>query len=105
MDYDDGLNEEYDDALEYNDYDYDTPGSRDVLGEASSKRELDPLDIANPVSAYLFLSDDVQDELGGSGQKRMKCRSCGHRFSGEVYDDCPECFSANILEIHDAEGF
>ncbi len=30
----------------------------------------DPLDIANPVSAYFFLSDDVQDEIGGGKRKR-----------------------------------
>jgi len=29
----------------------------------------DPLDIANPVSAYFFLSDDVQDEIGGGKEK------------------------------------
>ncbi|MDZ7700404.1 MAG: hypothetical protein U5R49_26910 [Deltaproteobacteria bacterium] len=52
---------------------------------------LDQVGITDPVSAYLFLSDDAQDEITGSDQKRMKCLSCGHRFMGEVYDRCPKC--------------
>ncbi|OIP43593.1 MAG: hypothetical protein AUK25_01020 [Desulfobacteraceae bacterium CG2_30_51_40] len=30
---------------------------------------LDPMDISNPASAYLFLSDDAQDEITGSDKK------------------------------------
>ncbi|MBL7172500.1 MAG: hypothetical protein ISS68_06650 [Desulfobacteraceae bacterium] len=41
---------------------------------------------ANPVSAYFFLSDDAQDEISGGNKKNLKCRSCGHRFTGEIYD-------------------
>ena len=61
----------------------------------------DPLDIADPVSAYFFLSDDAQDEISRSGKKRMKCLSCGHRFMGKIYDSCPECFSLDIEEAVD----
>ena len=54
---------------------------------------LDPADISNPASAYLFLSDDAQDEIAGSDKKKMKCRVCGHRFDGEIYDRCAKCGS------------
>ena len=29
----------------------------------------------------------------------MKCRSCGHRFAGKPYENCPECYGFNIEEI------
>jgi len=59
------------------------------------------MDIANPVSAYFFLSDDAQNEVSGSGKKRMKCLSCGHRFTGEIYASCPECFRHGTEEVAD----
>ncbi len=57
------------------------------------------MDIVNPVSAYFFLSNDAQDEISGSDRKKMKCLSCGHRFTGEIYDSCPECHSPNTDEV------
>jgi len=66
---------------------------------------LDPTDISDPASAYFLLSDDAQDEITGTGKKKMKCLSCGHRFMGEIYDRCPECFSSDtkwILSQEDA---
>ena len=57
------------------------------------------MDIANPVSAYFFLSDDAQDEISGSNRKRMKCLSCMHMFKSEIYGRCPECFSSDIEEV------
>ena len=57
------------------------------------------MDIANPVSAYFFLSDDAQDEISGTHKKKMKCHSCGHRFAGESYESCPECYSFNTEEV------
>lgn len=59
------------------------------------------MEIANTVSAYFFLSGDAQDEISGGKKKNMKCQSCGHRFAGESYDICPECFSFNTEEIDD----
>jgi hypothetical protein len=59
---------------------------------------LDPMDISDPASAYFLLSDDAQDEITGTGKTKMKCRACGHRFMGEIYDRCPECFSSDIDE-------
>ncbi len=67
----------------------------------SSEGALDPMDFANPVSAYFFLSDDAQDEVCESDKKSMKCISCGHRFLGEFYDSRPECFSSNTKEVID----
>ena len=59
------------------------------------------MDIANPVSAYFFLSDDAQDEISGRDKKRMKCLSCGYMFRGEIYDRCPECFSSDTEDVAD----
>jgi len=62
MDWDD----EYDNG--YNDM--DNASRRDAsMPDKSAEGGLDPMDIANPVSAYFFLSDDAQDEI--SGEKRM----------------------------------
>jgi predicted Zn-ribbon and HTH transcriptional regulator len=60
---------------------------------------LDPMDISDPASAYFLLSDDAQDEIAGSDKKRMKCRVCGRRFMGEIYDRCPKCDSFDTEEI------
>ena len=29
----------------------------------------------------------------------MRCDTCGHIFVGEVYDNCPKCFSSYTEEI------
>jgi len=41
----------------------------------------------------------VQDELRGTEKKKLKCLSCGHKFVGEIYDICPECFSPDTEEV------
>lgn len=69
------------------------------MGDKGGEGSFDPLDITDPSTAYLFLSDDAQDEITGRGRKKMKCRSCGHRFVGEIYDRRPECFSSDTEEI------
>ena len=99
MNYDDEFDEEYNDSLEDEVSDYDFSESHEILKEKDSERDFDPLDITNPVSAYFFLSDDVQDELQATGKQMMKCLSCGRKFRGEIYDSCPECFSPNTEEI------
>ena len=53
-----------------------------TMQDEGSVGGLDPMDISNPASAYFLLSDDAQDEITGSDKKRMKCRPCGHRFTG-----------------------
>jgi len=99
MDFDDEFDEEYDDAVEYEDLDHDSSESRDISEDNDSKSDFDPLDITNPFSAYFSLSDDVQDDLQGSDKRKMKCLSCGHRFRGDLCDNCPECFSYNTEEV------
>jgi len=42
------------------------------------------MDITNPASAYLFLSDDVQDEIRWKDHKRIRIQSCGDRFAGDL---------------------
>ena len=80
-------------------------GNSSIQDKSGSEGGIDPLDIANPASAYFFLSDDAQDEISGGKRKNMKCRSCGHRFAGEFYESCPECYSANTKEfISDPDG-
>ncbi len=95
MDWDD----EYDNG--FNDMDNASQRDRSMPDEGSSDGGLDPMDIANPVSAYFFLSDDAQDEISGSDKKSMKCHSCGQSFTGEIYDSCPECFSLDIEKTAD----
>ena len=80
MDYDD----EYDDAMEHEDSDYDTAGSGGMKEEERSGRDFDPLDITDPKNAYFFLSDDAQDELDGPGKSKMKCISCGQMNGGSL---------------------
>ena len=85
-------------------FDFDHGETGGGLNEPSSGHEslgngFKPTDFTNPASAYLLLSDDAQDEINGHGSKRMKCRSCGHRFTGETYDSCPECFSSDTEEV------
>ena len=72
-----------------------------IQDKSGSQGGIDPLDIANPTSAYFFLSNDAQDEISGGKRKNMKCRSCGHKFAGEFYESCPECYSVNTEEMVD----
>ena len=92
MDWDDEYDNGYDDI--------DSMSQRNgSIPDKSAEGGLDPMDIVNPVSAYFFLSDDAQDEISVSDRKKMKCLSCGHRFTGEIYDRCPECFSSDTEEL------
>jgi len=83
----------------YDDMGHTSHRDNSMSDNGNSDGGLDFKDIANPVSAYLFLSDDVQDEISGGKKKSMKCGSCGHRFTGESYDSCPKCFSINTDEV------
>ena len=93
MDWDDDYDNGYDDMGHASHRDNSMPDTDDSAGG------LDFKDIANPVSAYLFLSDDAQDEISGAKKKNMKCRSCGHRFAGKIYESCRKCYGFNIEEI------
>ena len=89
--------------------DFDNGYESDPLGSCSGydlsndqdrvEKNLDPLNLRNPVNSYLFLSDDAQDELGNSQKRKMKCLSCGHEFFGQISDYCPECYSTEGSEI------
>lgn len=93
MDWDD----EYDNG--YDEMSHASHRSNSMSDNGSSEGGFDPMDIANPVSAYFFLSDDAQDEISGTDKKKMKCNACGHRFRGEIYDSCSKCYSANTDEV------
>jgi hypothetical protein len=94
MDWDDEFDNGYDGIS------HDSNGDSSIMDEGFG-RGLDPMDITNPVSAYLFLSDDAQDEITGGGKTRMKCLSCEHIFIGEIYERFPECFSPDTEEVTD----
>jgi len=95
MDWDD----EYDNG--YNDISHPSQRDSSMPDTGNSDGGLDFKDIANPVSTYFFLSDDAQDEISGEKKKNMKCGSCGHRFAGESYESCPECYNFNTEEAAD----
>ena len=92
MDWDDG----YDNGHEDMDY---VSHREEPMPDKSTEVGIDPMDIANPVSAYFFLSDNAQDEISGSDKKKMKCASCGHVFKDGIYDRCPECFSSDTEDV------
>jgi rubrerythrin len=48
--------------------------------------------------------DDAQDEISDTDKTKMRCLTCGHKFIGEIYDDCPECFSPNTEEISERDN-
>jgi predicted Zn-ribbon and HTH transcriptional regulator len=73
--------------------------SSGVVPDEASLSGLDPMDITDPASAYFFLSEDAQDEITGTDKRRMECRVCGHRFTGEIYDRCPKCDSLDTEEV------
>ena len=84
-------------------YDFDPGETNGGLNDPSSGPEslgngFQATDFTHPASAYFLLSDDAQDEISGHSSKRMKCRSCGHHFTGDTYGSCPECFSSDTEE-------
>ena len=99
MDWDD----EYDNG--YSDMGNASHRDNSISDNGSSDGGLDFTDIANPVSAYFFLSDDAQEEIIGADKKKMKCLSCGHQFKGEFYESCPECFSSDTEEVTDEKDY
>lgn len=93
---------DFDDDFD-NDYGSDPVGSGSGFNlsneQGGVETNLDPLNFRDPVNAYFFLSDDVQDELGNPQKRKMKCLSCGHEFFGQIADYCPECYSTEFSEI------
>ena len=66
----------------FDEYDGDSFGSfsGDDSAENQNGNDLDPFNLDNPASSYLFLSDDVQDELENPLNLKLKCGFCGHEF-------------------------
>ena len=99
MDYDDEYDEEFIDPPEDWDSELKSHENKDSDKDDIAENSSDPLNISDPKSAYFLLSDDVQDELNGEDKTKMKCLSCGNKFIGEIYDDCPECYSPDTEEL------
>jgi hypothetical protein len=68
-------------------------GTADILSASKEEGLLRP-DLSDPVSSYLLLSDDAQDEIEGG--KRFKCLSCGKVFTG-IGESCPVCQSSSVI--------
>ncbi|MBC8419077.1 MAG: hypothetical protein KJ573_08305 [Proteobacteria bacterium] len=80
----------YDDDFD-NDYDSDPDNSGSGFDlsndQGEAERNLDPLNLRDPESSYLFLSDDAQDELTNPQNRKLKCLLCQHEFLGRDLDD------------------
>ena len=63
------------------------------------EKNIDPLNWRDPVNSYLFLSDDVQDEIQNPQKRKLKCQLCGHEFLGQKTDHCPICYATGVSEI------
>jgi predicted Zn-ribbon and HTH transcriptional regulator len=86
---------DWDDELDGMIHGADSAGSMLDQGSGSA---LDPINISDPASAYFLLSDEAQDEITRTDKKKMKCRVCGHRFTGEIHERCPKCDSLDTYE-------
>ena len=89
--------------MNWNDVDVASQKNSFIQDKSGFEGRIVPLNISNPASAYFFLSDDAQDDTSGEKRKNMKCRSCGHRFAGEFYENCLECFNTNTEEMIDEQ--
>jgi len=94
MDYDDDFYGDYDGDSVRSSSDYDLFNEEGEVGN-----NLDPLNFRNPVSSYLFLSDDAQDELENPQNRKLRCLLCGHKFLGRKTDYCPICYGTQFSEI------
>ena len=87
----------------FDQYDSDPTGSSSGYDlsndQGGTEGNFDPLDLHNPVNSYLFLSDDVQDELGNPQNRKLKCLLCGHEFLGRKTNQCPICYGTRVSEI------
>ena len=94
MDYEDDFFDQFDSDPVGSSSDYDL-----FNDQGGVEKGLDPLNFRDPMNAYFFLSDDVQDEIGRSQKRKMKCLSCGHEFFGQIGDYCPRCYGTQLSEI------
>ncbi len=99
MDFDDFSDEQYGYEIEGRDI-------HSVNSEFVSSKEADesengfhPLNIRDPLSAFLFLSDDIQDKLENTEKRKRECLTCGHELFGQIGDYCLKCYGMEFREI------
>lgn len=97
MDFDDFFDEQYDYEIEGQDIHSVDSGFVSSKEGNESENGLHPLNFHDPLSAFLFLSDDVQDELGNTEKRKRECPSCGHKFRGQITGQCPICGFTEIV--------
>jgi len=95
--------------MDYFDDDFDNGYERDSVQLSSdfdlsnyqgeAEKSLDLFNFRDPVNSYLFLSDDVQDELANPQNRKLRCLLCGHEFLGRKIDHCPICYGTQFSEI------
>jgi hypothetical protein len=88
--------------MNFDDFDYeyedDVGGSfPDEYG--ANESDLDLFNLRDPGMAYLFLSDDVQDELRNPLSCKLRCLLCGDEFLGQKTNQCPICYGTVFGEI------
>ena len=94
MDYDDDFSNGYGSDPLGSSSDYNL--SNDQSG---AEKNIDPLNIRDPESAYFFLSDDAQDEIQNPQNRKLRCLLCGHEFLGRKTDQCPICYGTQFSQI------
>ena len=86
----------------FDEYENDSGDSFSYYGlsdnQDGGENNLDPFNLDDPVSAFLFLSDDVQEELENPLNRQLRCLLCGYKFWGRKTDQCPECFGSVFKE-------
>lgn len=66
--------------------------------QTGNEHGFDPFNLNDPETAYLFFSDDVQDELGNPLNRRLRCLLCGYEIVGRKTDHCPMCWGTMFGE-------
>jgi len=94
MDFEDDFFDDYEDDS------FGSPSGRHLPNDQNlAANNLDSLNLPDPVTSYLFLSDDVQDEFGNPLNRKLKCLLCGHEFLGRKSDHCPICYGTIFSEV------
>ena len=87
----------------FDEYENDSAGSSSDYGlsddQGGTDKNLDQFNLRDPVSVYLFLSHNAQEQLQNPLNRQLRCLLCGHRFLGRKTDQCPECFGTVFSEI------
>jgi hypothetical protein len=91
MDFEDEFDGGYDDV-------FGSPSGSHLDEHDGSASDLNPFNLRDPVSSYLFLSDEAQDELGNPLNRKLRCVLCGYEFVGRKTDHCPVCYGMVFKE-------